>query len=47
MTKEEVKQIIRALETSDDVTVEEAVYLIRKRQRELENLEVEYELNWA
>jgi hypothetical protein len=47
MTKEEVKQIIRALEKSDDVTVEEAVYLIRKRQRELENLEVEYELNWA
>jgi hypothetical protein len=47
MTREEVKQIIRALEKSDDVTVEEAVYLIRKRQRELENLEVEYELNWA
>jgi len=47
MTKEEVKQIIRALEKSEDVTVEEAVYLIRKRQRELENLEVEYELNWA
>ena len=47
MTKEEVKQIIRALERSEDVTVEEAVYLIRKRQRELENLEVEYELNWA
>ena len=47
MTKEELKQIIRALEKSDDVTVEEAVYLIRKRQRELENLEVEYELNWA
>ena len=47
MTKEEIKQIIRALEKSDDVTVEEAVYLIRKRQRELENLEVEYELNWA
>jgi len=47
MTKEEIKQIIRALEKSEDVTVEEAVYLIRKRQRELENLEVEYELNWA
>jgi hypothetical protein len=47
MTKEELKQIIRALEKSGDVTVEEAVYLIRKRQRELENLEVEYELNWA
>ena len=47
MTREEVKQIIRALERSEDVTVEEAVYLIRKRQRELENLEVEYELNWA
>jgi hypothetical protein len=47
MTKEEIKQIIRALERSEDVTVEEAVYLIRKRQRELENLEVEYELNWA
>ena len=47
MTKEELKQIIRALERSEDVTVEEAVYLIRKRQRELENLEVEYELNWA
>ena len=47
MTKGELKQIIRALEKSDDVTVEEAVYLIRKRQRELENLEVEYELNWA
>jgi hypothetical protein len=40
-------RIIRALEKSGDVTVEEAVYLIRKRQRELENLEVEYELNWA
>ena len=47
MIKEEIKQIIRALERSEDVTVEEAVYLIRKRQRELENLEVEYELNWA
>jgi hypothetical protein len=47
MTKEEVKQIIRALERSEDVTVEEAVYLIRKRQRELENLEIEYELNWV
>jgi hypothetical protein len=47
MTKEELKQIIRELEKSGDVTVEEAVYLIRKRQRELENLEVEYELNWA
>ena len=47
MTKEELKQIIMALEKSGDVTVEEAVYLIRKRQRELENLEVEYELNWA
>ena len=47
MTKEEIKQLIRALERSEDVTVEEAVYLIRKRQRELENLEVEYELNWA
>ena len=47
MTKEEMRKIIRALERSEDVTVEEAVYLIRKRQRELENLEVEYELNWA
>ena len=47
MIKEEIKKLIRALERSDDVTVEEAVYLIRKRQRELENLEVEYELNWA
>ena len=47
MTKEEIKKLIRALEKSDDVTVEEAVYLIRKRQRELENLEIEYELNWA
>jgi hypothetical protein len=47
MTKEEVKQIIRALERSEDVTIEEAVYLIRKRQRELENLEIEYELNWT
>jgi len=47
MTKEEMRKIIRALERSEDVTVEEVVYLIRKRQRELENLEVEYELNWA
>jgi hypothetical protein len=47
MTKEEMRKLIRALEKSEDVTVEEAVYLIRKRQRELKNLEVEYELNWA
>jgi len=47
MTKEEIKKLIRALNKSGDVTVEEAVYLIRKRQRELENMEVEYELNWA
>ena len=47
MTKEEIKNLIRALDKSGDVTVEEAVYLIRKRQRELENMEVEYELNWA
>jgi len=47
MTKEEMRKIIRALERSEDVTVEEVVYLIRKRQRDLENLEVEYELNWA
>jgi len=47
MTKEEMRKLIRALDKSGDVTVEEAVYLIRKRQRELENLEIEYELNWA
>jgi hypothetical protein len=47
MTKEEMRRLIRALDKSEDVTVEEAVYLIRKRQRELENLEIEYELNWA
>ena len=47
MTKEEMRKIIRALERSEDVTVEEVVYLIRKRQRELENLEIEYELNWV
>ncbi len=47
MTKEEMRKLIRALNKSEDVTVEEAVYLIRKRQRELENLEIEYELNWA
>ena len=47
MTRDELKKIVRALNKSEDVTVEEAVYLIRKRQRELENLEVEYELNWA
>jgi hypothetical protein len=47
MTREEMRKLIRALDKSEDVTVEEAVYLIRKRQRELENLEIEYELNWA
>jgi len=47
MTKEEMRRLIRALDKSEDVTVEEAVYLIRKRQRELENLEIEYELNWV
>jgi hypothetical protein len=47
MTKEELRKIVRTLDKSEDVTVEEAVYLIRKRQRELENLEIEYELNWA
>ena len=47
MTRDELKNLIRALDKSGDVTVEEAVYLIRKRQRELENMEVEYELNWA
>jgi hypothetical protein len=47
MTRDELKKLIKALDKSEDVTVEEAVYLIRKRQRELENLEVEYELNWA
>jgi hypothetical protein len=47
MTKEEMRKLIRALDKSEDVTVEEVVYLIRKRQRELENLEIEYELNWV
>ena len=47
MTKEEMRKLIRSLYKSCDVTVEEAVYLIRKRQRELENLEIEYELNWV
>ena len=47
MTRDKLKKLIRALDKSEDVTLEEAVYLIRKRQRELENLEVEYELNWA
>ena len=47
MTREEIKKLIRALDKSEDDTVEDAVSLIRKRQRELENLEVEYELNWA
>jgi len=47
MTREELKKLIKALDKSEDVTVEEAVYLIRKRQRDIEYLEGEYELNWA
>jgi len=47
MNKEELQKLIKALEKSPDVPLEEAIYLIRTRQRELNDLEIEYELNWA